>query len=285
MSAELDGRRARRERGRQAVVDAAFALILEGGIPPSAHDVADRAGVSVSSVFRNFDGLADLQGQALDRFRSRYAHFVAARPAPGADLDARIGFFVRHRIHLYEQAGPLLILARMRAVDHATMKEAVAGNRAALAAQTRECFRAEIAGRTTTDAADLISLLDDSIDQMQKTAKAIMLFEADKFEVHMRQMADIILRCAELTVEAVSLMGSMRENAGRINAIAEDITRLEEQADELNDAGIKALFLKHRAGNAMDFIVGNEIYDHLEKITDRFDDTANEIHGIVIEHG
>ncbi len=172
--AEPDGRRARRERGRQAVVDAAFALILEDGIPPSAHDVAERAGVSVSSVFRNFDGLADLQGQALDRFRSRYAHFVAARPAPGADLDSRIGFFVRHRIHLYEQAGPLLMLARMRAVDHATMTEAVAGNRAALAAQTRECFRAEIAGRTTTDASDLVSLLDaltspESFDLMTRT--------------------------------------------------------------------------------------------------------------------
>lgn len=155
-----DGRRARRERGRQAVVDAAFALILEGKIPPSAQDVAERAGVSVSSVFRNFDGLADLQGQALDRFRSRYSHFVAARPALGADLDSRIGFFVRQRVSLYEQAGPLLMLARTRALDHNAMAEAVAHNRAALAAQTQECFRAEIASRTMTAASDLVSLLD-----------------------------------------------------------------------------------------------------------------------------
>jgi len=174
VDAEPDGRRARRERGRQAVIDAAFALILEGRIPPSAHDVAERAGVSVSSVFRNFDGLADLQRQALDRFRSRYAHSVAARPAPGADLDSRIGFFVRHRIHLYEQAGPLLMLARTRALEHDTMAEAVAKNRAALSAQTHECFQAEIAGRTTTDAADLISLLDaltspESFDLINRT--------------------------------------------------------------------------------------------------------------------
>ena len=133
------------------------------------------------------------------------------------------------------------------------------------------------------DIKELIGQLDDAIDQMQKTAKAITLFEVSQFELHMRQMADIILRCAELTVEAVSLMDSMRENAGRINAIAEEITRLEEQADELNAAGIKALFLKHRAGNAMDFIVGNEIYDHLEKVVDRFEDVANRISGIIIE--
>ncbi|MES2254002.1 MAG: DUF47 family protein, partial [Pseudomonadota bacterium] len=133
------------------------------------------------------------------------------------------------------------------------------------------------------DIKDLIGLLDDSIDQMQKTAKAIILFEVSSFEPHMREMADIILRCAVLTVEAVSLLGDMRQKSGRINAIAEEITKLEEQADELNDAGIKALFLKHREGNAMAFIIGNEIYDHLEKVVDRFEDVANRISGIVIE--
>jgi hypothetical protein len=133
------------------------------------------------------------------------------------------------------------------------------------------------------DIKDLIGLLDDSIDQMQKTAKAIILFEVFAFEPHMREMADIILRCAVLTVEAVSLLGDMRQKSGRINAIAEEITKLEEQADALNDAGIKALFLKYRDGNAMAFIIGNEIYDHLEKVVDRFEDVANRISGIVIE--
>jgi AcrR family transcriptional regulator len=156
------------------VVDAAFALILEGKAPPSAQDVAERAGVSVSSVFRNFDGLADLQRQALDRFRSRYSHFVVARPAPGAGLESRIGLFVRTRVGLYERAGPLLMLARIRALDHRAMLEAVADNRAALAAQTRECFQAEIAGRTTADASGLLSLLDalaspEAYDLMTRT--------------------------------------------------------------------------------------------------------------------
>ena len=133
------------------------------------------------------------------------------------------------------------------------------------------------------DIKDLISLLDDSIDQMQKTAKAITMFEVTSFEPNMQQMADVILGCAELTVEAVSMLGAMRDKSARINTIAEEITKLEEQADELNDAGIKALFLKHRNGDAMAFIVGNEIYDHLEKVVDRFEDVANRISGIVIE--
>ena len=133
------------------------------------------------------------------------------------------------------------------------------------------------------DIKDLIELLDDAIDQMQKTAKTITLFEVTEFEQQMRQMALIIERCADLTLEAVGLLAEMRNKAARINAIAEEITRLEERADALNEDGIKALFLKHRGGDAMAFITGNEIYDHLEKVVDRFEDVANRISGIVLE--
>ncbi len=55
------------------------------------------------------------------------------------------------------------------------------------------------------------------------------------------------------------------------------------RVDDLNDIGLKELFMKHRDGNTMDFVVGAEIYKHLEKVADRFDDVANEINSIVIE--
>jgi hypothetical protein len=96
-------------------------------------------------------------------------------------------------------------------------------------------------------------------------------------------MGDEILQAAKLTVEAVSLLGSMRENSTRLNSIAEEIVRLEDSSDDLNDQGIKALYKRYRDGNAMGYIVGVEIYDHLEKVMDRFEDVANRISGIVIE--
>ena len=68
-----------------------------------------------------------------------------------------------------------------------------------------------------------------------------------------------------------------------MNAIADQIVHLEEESDALNDVGLKALFFKHRNGNAMHYVVGVEIYDHLEKVMDRFEDVANSIGGIVIE--
>ncbi|HEY4266387.1 MAG TPA: DUF47 domain-containing protein [Micropepsaceae bacterium] len=134
-----------------------------------------------------------------------------------------------------------------------------------------------------SDIKDLINTLDDTIDQMKKTAKTILLFEVDTLEPEMAEMGERILQAAKLTVEAVKLLGSLRENATRLNAITEDIIRLEDDTDVLNDLGIKALFKRHRNGNAMDYIVGIEIYNHLERVMDRFEDVAHRISGIVIE--
>ncbi|MGH6876249.1 MAG: DUF47 domain-containing protein [Rhizomicrobium sp.] len=133
------------------------------------------------------------------------------------------------------------------------------------------------------DIKDLINTLDDTIDQMQKTAKAVLLFEVDTLEPEMAEMGERIHQAARLTVDAVGLLGALRENAAKLNTITEEIIRLEDDADTLNDRGIKNLFVKHRDGNAMSYIVGVEIYDHLEKVMDRFEDVANRISGIVIE--
>jgi predicted phosphate transport protein (TIGR00153 family) len=134
-----------------------------------------------------------------------------------------------------------------------------------------------------SDIKQLISSLDDAIDQMQKTARTILLFEVWEFEPQMAELGDIIVQAAKLTVDAVALLGAHRQQASRLNGITEEIIRLEEGADGLHIGGIKALFIKYRDGNAMDFIVGNELYDHLEKVMDRFEDVANCISGIVIE--
>ena len=80
------------------------------------------------------------------------------------------------------------------------------------------------------------------------------------------------------------LLQSIGKNAGRLNALTEEIIRIEEQADQIHDKGRKALFLASRDGDAMHFIIGAEIYDHLEKVVDRFEDVSNEINSLVIDH-
>lgn len=133
------------------------------------------------------------------------------------------------------------------------------------------------------DIKNLITAMDDAIDQMQQTAKAVMLFEVRTFEPPMREIGSILVQCANLVGRALPLMQSMGPNVTTLTALTEEITRLEGRVDDLNDIGLKELFIKHRDGSAMDFVVGAEIYKHLEKVADRFDDVANEINSIVIE--
>jgi len=135
-----------------------------------------------------------------------------------------------------------------------------------------------------SDIRDLITSMDDAIDQMHKTAKAIILFDQHAFHPDMVRLGDVIVKTADLVSEAMPLLRSLRGNAAKLNAIAEEVTRLEDESDRLYDTGVSALYNGPARSDPMAFIVGAEIYDHLEKVVDRFEDVANQISGVLIEH-
>lgn len=171
LNAPIDGRRARRERGRLAVIDAMFSLLQDGKVPVSADMVADRAGVSVASVFRYFDGLDDLQLQTFERFRERFEPLLVVEPA-GHTLRERTSAFVRSRLDLYEQAGAIMAVGRLRALEHEPLVAASAEMRALLAGQVRSVFAPDVAQLTSSS--DLVAAIDaltslESWDVMRKT--------------------------------------------------------------------------------------------------------------------
>jgi predicted phosphate transport protein (TIGR00153 family) len=129
---------------------------------------------------------------------------------------------------------------------------------------------------------DLIAVMDDAIDQMNHTATAITLYEVTEFQPQMREMSNIIVEAARITSEAVPLLRNLAPNATTLNEMTERLVRLEGHADEIHDAGLKAIYAAHH-DEPMKFIVGREIYSHLEKVVDRFEDVANEIQGLVID--
>jgi uncharacterized protein len=135
-----------------------------------------------------------------------------------------------------------------------------------------------------SDIQELIQAMDDSIDQMNQTAKTINLFEVREFDSLMREMADLAVEAAGLTARAMPLLREIARNATAINAYVTTLKELEERSDSLHDDGVKDLFRRHREGNAMAFVIGSEIYDHLEKVLDRFEAVANQVNAIVIEH-
>jgi predicted phosphate transport protein (TIGR00153 family) len=132
------------------------------------------------------------------------------------------------------------------------------------------------------DIKDLITSMDDSIDQMNKTVKVIRLFEFRNFSPCMQEMGELIVRAANINVQAVPLLRSIGKEAGRLNELTEATIRIEGQSDEFHDKGRRELFLSET--NAIAFMIGSEVYDHLEQVVDRFEDVANEISAIVIEN-
>ena len=156
-----DGRRARRERGRLAVIDAMFELLQAGKVPVNAEMVAERAGVSVASVFRYFDGLDDLQLQTFERFRQRFAPLLAGADSPaGASRDERIAAFVSARLDLYEQAGAIMAVGRLRALEHEPLVAASGEMRSLLADQVRRIFEPEVWAASPARVADLVAVID-----------------------------------------------------------------------------------------------------------------------------
>ncbi|MBP1178873.1 DUF47 domain-containing protein [Methylobacterium sp. PvR107] len=129
----------------------------------------------------------------------------------------------------------------------------------------------------------LVGSLDDAIDQMLKTAKAVQLFEVTAFEPAMREMGVVIQEAAQVTAEALPKLRALGENAAALNGLTERVIELEGLADDLHNAGLKRLFKASRQ-DPMAFLVGSELYDHLEKVMDRFEDVANQISSIVVEH-
>ena len=130
----------------------------------------------------------------------------------------------------------------------------------------------------------LTSSMDDSLDEMWQTAKAITLYEIDRFEPQMLEMSRHAAEAARLVLEAVPLLRNIGRNGARLHEITEAIVHLEGKADDLHESGLKALFQAHGAERPMAFIVGREVYSHVERVLDRLEDVADEIQGIVIDH-
>ncbi len=132
------------------------------------------------------------------------------------------------------------------------------------------------------DIKDLITSMDDAIDQMNQTGKVIALFELRSFDEGMQSLGDIIVQAAKLATQAVPLLQALSKDAARLHGLTEQMVRLEEQADQIHDEGRKELFRNRK--DPIAFMIGTELYDHLETVVDRFEDVANEISGIVIEN-
>ncbi|MBX3563644.1 MAG: DUF47 family protein [Sphingomonas sp.] len=130
----------------------------------------------------------------------------------------------------------------------------------------------------------LIGALDDTIDEMHAAASAIDLYELREFTPEMHDMAGIIVDAARLAAEAMPLLRDISRNGDRLHELTERLIRIEGHADQIHTAGLKRSLQQYGKTDTLRFVTEREIYKHLERIVDAFEDVADQIDGIVIDH-
>lgn len=152
----IDGRTARAVRTKDAIVDATIGLIDEGDLRPTGPRIAERAGVSVRSIFQHFDDLEALFSAVGARVVQRIAALVRFID-PTDPLEQRIPAFVAQRCEVLEALTPVLRAALVHAAGSDVIRQQFDDGHRFLVAQVAEVFGPEL------DASSDPALLLDSL--------------------------------------------------------------------------------------------------------------------------
>jgi predicted phosphate transport protein (TIGR00153 family) len=125
----------------------------------------------------------------------------------------------------------------------------------------------------------LISALDDVMDIIESVAIKIRLYKIREFPLEARELAHILLKSAEETVRAVSYLEKMDHT---IHHICIELNSLENEADRISRSAIAKLFDEEK--DPITLIKMKELYETLEWGSDKFEDVANILEGIVVKH-
>ena len=168
-----DGRTARRDRNRDAVLDAVLDLFADGSLTPVPAEVAERSGVSLRSVYRYFDDMEALARAAIARNLARMEpYFALAEPGVGSTAD-RVERTVAARLRLYDGIAPMARAALARAPQSPIIAERLAETRLLLRRQVEEMFAPELVDRPDGEAREVIAAVDvllelESLDHLRR---------------------------------------------------------------------------------------------------------------------
>jgi len=131
------------------------------------------------------------------------------------------------------------------------------------------------------DIHQLITRMDDILDLLEDVAQTISLYDIKAITIEARRLAELCLACAEKVKVAVGLLHNM-DNSRQILTICTEIDRLESDADHVMRAAMSKLFRDEP--DVRNLIKLKAIYEILETVTDRCEDVANIIEGIIVEN-
>jgi len=127
----------------------------------------------------------------------------------------------------------------------------------------------------------LITAMDDILDLTQDVAESVALYDLRKITPEAKQLADICHMSCERVAAVVALLTHIKRPEA-ILKICEEIDRLESDADRVMRSAMSKLFREEP--DVREVIKLKAIYELLETITDKCEDVANVIEGIVLEN-
>jgi len=130
----------------------------------------------------------------------------------------------------------------------------------------------------------LINAMDDVLDLLEDCTEVMTLYDVQRVDEDVLRLAVLSVRCCELVRHAVTLLPKLSSAQVVEDAIrtCEEIDRLEGEADRALRSALSRLFREE--GDTRELIKLKAVYEHLELISDRCEDVANLIEGVVLEN-
>lgn len=197
----VDGRAARALRTREAIVDACIALVDEGDLKPTTPRIAERAGVSVRSVFQHFEGLEQLFAAVADRIVDRVSQVIAPidRSLP---LGRRIQECTAQRAVLLEAITPIRRAAAVHGPFSVEITSRVRDGHLFLRLLTSQIFESELATLRPAAAEELLDMLDTAFGwPAWETLRMLNGRSVEQAKGTVEQMAIAAFRSAGFEVE------------------------------------------------------------------------------------
>jgi hypothetical protein len=128
----------------------------------------------------------------------------------------------------------------------------------------------------------LITRMDDIMDYVEAAAERIELYEIQSMTSDVRDMSDVLHRSAQQVELAVRGLRTLKDTQQTLK-LCIDINRLENECDAILRRSVARLFKEEK--DPIMVIKWKEIYENLEDASDRCEDVANIIEGVILEHG
>ncbi|MSP62572.1 MAG: DUF47 domain-containing protein [Myxococcales bacterium] len=126
----------------------------------------------------------------------------------------------------------------------------------------------------------LITRMDDIMDFVEAAAERIALYKLKEMTPEVKDLADVLVRATEEVEKAVRGLRELK-NTDQVRKTCRDINRLENEADSILRNAVARLFDEEQDTKLI--IKWKEIYESLESATDRCEDVANIIEGVILE--